>query len=247
MESSDSGAPPSSAEIEKLTGQLAKDPRSKAFIPLAEEYVKISMLQEAATVLEEGLKVYPSFITALVALGRVYIQLDASAKAQSRLEEAVKISPDNVVARKMLARIYAKDQNWDAAKRSCDMVLFGYAQDEEMLALKAELEGKGPSEAAAAPLQAAATAPHETTELQGQEAPRSSKAGESPEDPTAGPEASDMEAEPTVVLAQFPQEGTDEGLDHEQTSGAERSDPQASPAVAPLQEMLERVRQRRAS
>ncbi|MGH7182679.1 MAG: hypothetical protein ACREJN_11970, partial [Nitrospiraceae bacterium] len=59
-------------ELDRLATQLAKDPHSKAFMPLAEEYGKAGMWQEAAAVLEDGLKLYPGFITAMVALGRAY-------------------------------------------------------------------------------------------------------------------------------------------------------------------------------
>ncbi len=135
----DADEPALSPEIEKLKKQLLGDRKSKAFIPLAEEYVKAGMLREAALVLEDGLKEFPTFITALVALGRVCIQLDDIPRASEVLQEAVKISPDNVLAHRMLARLSVKEQAWEAAARSCDMVLFGYPKDEEMLALKAEI------------------------------------------------------------------------------------------------------------
>lgn len=135
----DADEPALSPEIEKLKKQLLGDRKSKAFIPLAEEYVKAGMLREAALVLEDGLKEFPAFITALVALGRVCIQLDDIPRASEVLQEAVKISPDNVLAHRMLARLSVKEQAWETAARSCDMVLFGYPKDEEMLALKAEI------------------------------------------------------------------------------------------------------------
>jgi len=43
-------------EIDRLATQLAKDPHSKAFLPLAEEYCKVGMWEEAVSVLEAGLK-----------------------------------------------------------------------------------------------------------------------------------------------------------------------------------------------
>lgn len=245
MESSGSGEQPASPEIEKLTSQLAKDPRSKAFIPLAEEYVKVGLPQEAARVLEEGLKVYPAFITALVALARVYVQLDAPAKAQGILEEAVKISPDNALAHKMLARIYAKDKNWDAARRSCEMVLFGYAQDEEMLALKAELGKQGASKAVAATPQPVVKTPPGKTEQRNEASPETAKAGESAEGPATEATPSEHDTEPTVATGEGPHEGVGGG--RAQAPGTERPEAEAQPGVAPLREMLERVRQRRAS
>ena len=45
----------SALEIDRLATQLARDPYSKAFMPLAEEYAKVGMWQEAAAVLEDGL------------------------------------------------------------------------------------------------------------------------------------------------------------------------------------------------
>ena len=77
-------------QIDRLATAVAKDPRSKEFLPLADEYMKVGMWQEAAGVLEDGLKVYPGFVTAMVALGRVYDQLSQPVKAKTILEEVVK-------------------------------------------------------------------------------------------------------------------------------------------------------------
>src|SRR5678816_1150747 len=93
-------------ELDRLATQLAKDPQSKAFMPLAEEYGKVGMWQEAAAVLEDGLKLYPGFITAMVALGRAYDHLGHLTKAKAILEESVKLSPENLRAHRTLIKIY---------------------------------------------------------------------------------------------------------------------------------------------
>ena len=62
--------PANAAEIDRLALIVAKEPGSKAFLSLAEEYGKAGMWEEAAAVLEDGLKTYPNFITAMVALGK---------------------------------------------------------------------------------------------------------------------------------------------------------------------------------
>ncbi len=64
------------AEIDRLAMALAKEPGSKVFIPLAEEYGKAGRWEDAVAVLEDGLKTYPGFITAMVALGRAYEQVN---------------------------------------------------------------------------------------------------------------------------------------------------------------------------
>ena len=124
------------SEIDRLALALAKEPGSKAFIPLAEEYGKAGMWEEAAAVLEDGLKTYPSFITAMVALGRAYDQMNQAVKAKAILEEAVKLSPENLRAHRTLAKIYVAQGAKDAALRSCNVILSVNPQDQEALSLR---------------------------------------------------------------------------------------------------------------
>lgn len=113
-------------------------------MPLAEEYVKAGMWQEAAAVLEAGLQIYPGFITAMVALGCAYDHLGQTAKARALLEDAVRISPDNLRAHRTLAKIYAAEGAKESALCSCSVILAVNPQDEETLALKSALD-KHPS------------------------------------------------------------------------------------------------------
>jgi tetratricopeptide (TPR) repeat protein len=134
------GRPDNLAEIDRLARTLVKNPGSKAFMPLAEEYGKAGMWPEAAAVLEDGLKNYPGFVTAMVALGRVYDQLSQPMKAKAILEDAVKASPENLRAHRMLAKIYAAQGAIDAARQSCAVILSANSQDQEALTLQASLE-----------------------------------------------------------------------------------------------------------
>jgi len=147
-----------SPKITRLALQLAKDPKSKAFIPLAEEYIRLGRLKEAVAVLEEGLKVYPNFITALVALGRAYQLMGEAAKAKSLLEESIRLSPDNLVAHRSLAQIYVEEDALDAAMKSCLLVL-AQVKDEGILALKTIIEQRLKGESAARVTQAVTAAP----------------------------------------------------------------------------------------
>jgi len=128
------------AEIDRLALAVAMDPGSKAFIPLAEEYGKAGMWDEAAAVLEDGLKASPNFIIAMVALGRVYEQLNQPAKAITILEEAIKLSPENFRAHRTLAKIYVSQGVKEAGLRSCGVILAANPQDAEILSLRATLE-----------------------------------------------------------------------------------------------------------
>jgi tetratricopeptide (TPR) repeat protein len=131
----------SALEIDRLAVQLAKDPRSKVFMPLAEEYGKAGMWQEAAGVLEDGLTLYPGFITAMVALGRVYDQLGQAIKAKAILEESVRLSPDNLRAHRTLMKIYQSQGLMESARQSCSLILAINPRDEEALSIQSALSG----------------------------------------------------------------------------------------------------------
>ena len=133
--------PESALEIDRMATQLAKDPYSKVFMPLAEEYGKVGMWQEAAGVLEDGLKFYPGFITAMVALGRAYDHMGETTKAKAILEESVKLSPENLRAHRTLIKIYQSQGLNESALQSCAVILAVNPRDEEALSVQSALGG----------------------------------------------------------------------------------------------------------
>jgi tetratricopeptide (TPR) repeat protein len=137
----DQKAAESALEIDRLATQLAKDPHSKVFMPLAEEYGKVGMWQEAAGVLEDGLKLYPGFITAMVALGRAYDHMGQATKAKAILEESVKLSPENLRAHRTLIKIYQSQGLNESALQSCAVILAVNPRDEEVLSAQSTLGG----------------------------------------------------------------------------------------------------------
>jgi tetratricopeptide (TPR) repeat protein len=137
----DQHAAESALEIDRLATQLAKDPHSKVFMPLAEEYGKVGMWQEAAGVLEDGLKLYPGFITAMVALGRAYDHMGQATKARAILEESVKLSPENLRAHRTLIKIYQSQGLNESALQSCAVILAVNPRDEEARSVQAALGG----------------------------------------------------------------------------------------------------------
>jgi len=160
----------SAMEIDRLATQLAMDPHSKAFLPLAEEYCKVGMWEEAVSVLEEGLKHYPGFITAMVVLGRAYDQINQPTKARAVLEGAVQLSPENLRAHRTLIKIYTSQGLKEAALQSCNVILAMNPKDEEALSVLASLGVPPKQELAqpiqAAPLQSKTSAPKPETEPQ---------------------------------------------------------------------------------
>ncbi|HEC98204.1 MAG TPA: tetratricopeptide repeat protein [Nitrospirae bacterium] len=93
-------------DIGKLKARLEKDPNSKLFVPLAEEYRKAGMYDEAIEMLLEELQKQPAYTTARVSLGKIYLERGQTEKAREEFERVVAAVPDNLFAQKKLAEIY---------------------------------------------------------------------------------------------------------------------------------------------
>src|SRR6266496_4118926 len=92
-------------EIATLTGRISKDPKSKLFVPLAEEYKKVGDMEMAIHVLLEGLKNNPEYVTARSSLGKLLLAKGDLAGARKEFEEVVKTAPDNFMAQKKLGDV----------------------------------------------------------------------------------------------------------------------------------------------
>ena len=229
----------SALEIDRLATQLAKDPHSKVFMPLAEEYGKVGMWQEAAGVLEDGLKFYPGFITAMVALGRAYDQMGQATKAKAILEESVKLSPENLRAHRTLIKIYTSQGLNESALQSCAVILAVNPRDEEALSVQSALGGllkqeKEPERPKpAAPVKAnlsaqKATAPPAPVEFK-VSAPETSTAPDLPASTPAEPEIASTD--PLIVATELMERALHK---HDQTGeqlAVPEPDPQAADTV----------------
>ncbi|MGH7274178.1 MAG: tetratricopeptide repeat protein [Nitrospiria bacterium] len=130
-----------SPEIAKLTEKLQKDPSSNLFFPLAEEYIRSGMLEEAVIILKDGLKIHPFFSAARVSLGKVYLQKGRVAEAKTEFEKVLAQNPDNLMAQKKLALIYRDEGNLEKARQLCETILLTNPKDVEMKKLVLEIDG----------------------------------------------------------------------------------------------------------
>lgn len=136
-----------SPEIVKLTEKMTKDPASTLFFPLAEEYRKCGMLDEAIILLTDGLKSHPNFLSARVSLGKIYLQKGIIPDAKLEFEKVVQFAPDNLLAQKKLAIIYRDEGDRDKALDSCRRLLLLNPNDEEIKKIRAELEAEAAKKA----------------------------------------------------------------------------------------------------
>lgn len=93
-------------EIEKLRARIDKDPNSRLFLPLAEEYRKAGLPDQAISVILSGLERQPGYTSARVALGRIYLEKNMIDEARREFETVVKAIPDNLFAHRKLADLY---------------------------------------------------------------------------------------------------------------------------------------------
>ena len=128
------------SEIAKLTGRISQDPKSKLFVPLAEEYKKAGDLEMAIHVLLEGLKNNPDYVTARSYLGKLLLAKGDLAGAQKEFEEVVKYIPDNLMAQKKLGDIYIVQNRPQDALPHYNIVLSHNPNDGELASLISELE-----------------------------------------------------------------------------------------------------------
>jgi tetratricopeptide (TPR) repeat protein len=127
-------------ELERLKERVDKDPSSKLFVPLAEEYKKAGMFEEAVDVLMKGLERHPNYMSARVSLGKIYIEKEMLNKAGQEFEKVVSVIPDNLYAHKKLAEIYKNLDNRNKAVEELRVVLRLNPTDEAAAKSLASLE-----------------------------------------------------------------------------------------------------------
>lgn len=129
-----------SPEIVKLMDKITQNPTSRLFVPLAEEYLKADMVEEAIIVLAEGIKNHPNYVAARVMLGKIYLQKNQIPEAQNEFEQVITVNPENILAYKKLATIYQGQGQPQKALEACKKVLTIDPSDKEAKGLIGVLE-----------------------------------------------------------------------------------------------------------
>jgi len=128
------------SEIAKLTARISKDPKSKLFVPLAEEYKKAGDIDMAIHVLLEGLKRNPEYVIARSSLGKLLIAKGDLAGAQQEFENVVKTSPDNLMAQKKLGDLLILQDRPQDALSHYKIALSLNPDDGELTCLMSDIE-----------------------------------------------------------------------------------------------------------
>ena len=109
--------------ISRLTQKLADNPASRAFVPLADAYLKQNLLEDAILILTQGIQRHPTYVAARMMLGNAYQRAEQVAEAKREFEEVVRVHPENVLAYKKLALLYKEAGQLGEAVKMCQQVL----------------------------------------------------------------------------------------------------------------------------
>jgi len=133
-------------ELNRLKKIVDKDPKSTMFVPLADEYRKQGLLEEATETLKKGLMNQPLYTTGRVALGKVLMERSMFQEAREEFERVLDAMPENIVARKKLAEIYSGIGRPDLA-REHEQVVSGLMPPPSKKETRAPDEGANPEAA----------------------------------------------------------------------------------------------------
>lgn len=84
---------------------LSRDPHSTAFVPLADAYRQLGLMDYAIEVAQKGVAALPRFSPGFITLGRLQAQRADLAAAEEAFSQAIAIEPDSLPALKGLARV----------------------------------------------------------------------------------------------------------------------------------------------
>ena len=131
--------------LEDLKTRWERDPASRAFLPLAEEYRRLGRLAESEKVCREGLQRHPNYHSARVSLGRTLLEMDRLEESSSEFRAVLESEPQNLLAGRLLAGIYRNQGRWSEALETFRRLQSFYPDDAEVRAQVYQLE-RGPEE-----------------------------------------------------------------------------------------------------
>ena len=121
--------------IDQLRARLDRDPTSRVFLQLAEEYRRGGSLREAIGILRAGLDAHPAYIAARVVLGRSLLEAGEAGAAVSELERAVDLDPTQLVANRLLVEAHLAEGRPEKARERLELYRLLNDRDDEIVRL----------------------------------------------------------------------------------------------------------------
>jgi tetratricopeptide (TPR) repeat protein len=119
------------AEIEKLERKHAEHPEGRYFVPLANAYRKLGDVEHAESLLTEGLRRHPDYLSAHIVFGRCLADRNATRQAEEEFRYVLSLDPQNLIALRTLGELAATDGQTADAERWYDELLAVDPMNEE--------------------------------------------------------------------------------------------------------------------
>jgi tetratricopeptide (TPR) repeat protein len=130
-------------EVRRWSDELARDPTSTAFLPLARSYRESGRREAALRLCLRGLERHPHHVEAHVLLGELYADAGEVIKAHDEWDIALSLDPAHLDARRHLGLLLAETGDGAASQRHLRAVLHERPGDAEVEATLARLQGTG--------------------------------------------------------------------------------------------------------
>lgn len=111
------------AELARLSDEVARDPRSLAFHPLAAAYLAGGRTAAALRLCLRGLEQHPEHVEAHVLLGRIYLAQGEALKAFDEFDIALRLDAEHPAARREIGLLALERREWEAAERHLERAL----------------------------------------------------------------------------------------------------------------------------
>lgn len=108
---------PAPADLQRWSEEVARDPRSLAFLPLARAYRRQGMRDEAMRLCVRGLQAYPSHIEAHGLLAMLYLEAGQHEKAGDEWSMVLRMDADNFDALRGLGFCYLEQDQLSRARQ----------------------------------------------------------------------------------------------------------------------------------
>ena len=125
---------PTTAQVRQWSEQVARDPGSLFFLPLAEAYRTHGLRDSALRLCLRGLEQHPNHVGAHYLLGLLYREGDDPVRALDEWDITLSLDPNHKGARRELGLLHAAREEWDAALRHLEVIARHDPSDAEVAA-----------------------------------------------------------------------------------------------------------------